>query len=130
MSPSRIEEPTDFFQPTPADVKIFPDGLKTSGQQEPLYSLVKPYEKFPKEITGPTVWKADDFKNNPEKWTYTFTEAEVAEISACADSFISQDLPLTGITKVCSYVLPGSASPNVSASNSSHCPLLHPACRS
>ncbi|KAK5209224.1 hypothetical protein LTR20_003950 [Exophiala xenobiotica] len=100
MSPSALlPASTDFFQALPADQTIFPDGFKTSGQQEPIYSLIKPYEKFPKQITGPTVWTAQDFKNNPEKWTYTFTEDEVVEIGAAADRFIQQDLPLTGITK-------------------------------
>jgi hypothetical protein len=103
MSPSALlPASTDFFQAVPADQTIFPDGFKTSGQQEPLYSLIKPYEKFPKQITGPTVWTAQDFENNPEKWTYTFTEDEVVEIGAAADKFIQQDIPLTGITKVSS----------------------------
>lgn len=92
----------NFFDSIPADKSIFPDGHKTSGQQEPEPLLVQPYEKFPKEITGPTVWKAEDFKNNPEKWTHAFTDDEVAEIGAAADKFIKQDHPLTGISKVCS----------------------------
>lgn len=100
MSPALIQEPIDFFKEHAADKAIFPDGFKTSGQQEPIYSLVKPYSKFPKEITGDTSWKAQDFKDNPEKWTYTFTGDEVAEISASAERFIRDDLPLTGITKV------------------------------
>lgn len=100
MAVAILPEPVDFFKPLPADRAIFPDGIKTSGQQAPLSSLVKPYDKFPREITGPTVWKANDFKNSPEKWTYKFTDDEVAEISASADKFISGDIPLTGITKV------------------------------
>lgn len=100
MSPSRIEEPVDFVQEVQANKAIFPDGYKTAGQQEPIYSLIKPYEKFPQEITGPTVWTASEYKNNPEKWTYTFTEDDIAEISASADKFIEEDRPLTGITKV------------------------------
>jgi len=31
---------------------IFPDGIKTSGQHEPLYDQLRPYSDFPKEITG------------------------------------------------------------------------------
>lgn len=101
MSPVRIEEPTGFFTPVPVNKTIFPDGFKTSGQHEPIYSLIKPYEEFPTQIEGPTVWKARDYENNPEKWSYRFSIDEVAEIGACADNFIDRDLPLTGITKVC-----------------------------
>lgn len=104
MSPARIEEtiqePTDFFEPKPANKAIFHDGFKTSGQQAPIYSLVQPYENFPKEITGPTVWKAEEFRANPERWTHHFTEEEVAEINSAADRFIESGIPLTGITKV------------------------------
>jgi hypothetical protein len=35
-----------------APKNIFPDGIKTSGQHDPLYDLLRPYSDFPKEITG------------------------------------------------------------------------------
>lgn len=100
MAPGLVESTAEFFEPAPANKTVFPDGFKTSGQQEPVYSVLQPYEKFPKEITGPTVWKAEEYKNDKEKWTHAFTEDEIAEISAAADNFIKQDFPLTGITKV------------------------------
>lgn len=81
-------------------IDIFPDGLKTTGQHPPLYDHIQPFEKFPKEITGPTVWTAEDFKNNPEKWTHVFTEEEIEELSNAADKFLAAKIPLTGITKV------------------------------
>ncbi|ORY68577.1 uncharacterized protein BCR38DRAFT_335096 [Pseudomassariella vexata] len=77
----------------------FPDGLKTSGQHPPVYSIVRPYESFPREITGPTVWKAEEFVNDAEKWTHTFTADEIAEVSATAEAFIETGRPLTGIAK-------------------------------
>lgn len=80
--------------------KIFPDGIKTSGQHDPIPELVKPYSEFPKEITGVTAWNAEEYKNNPETWTHPFSEDEIAEISQAADDFIASDTPLTGITKV------------------------------
>jgi hypothetical protein len=79
---------------------IFPDGIKTSGQHPPLYDALKSYSEFPKEITGNTAWKRDDFANNPEKWTHPFTDAEVKELSDAADHFIERGIPLTGISKV------------------------------
>ena len=82
------------------DYNLFPDGLKTSGQQTPLYSLIQPYEKFPGQVAGPTVWKAEDYRENPEKWVHAFTPGEVAEIGSAADKFMENNLLLTGITKV------------------------------
>ncbi|KAJ6151414.1 hypothetical protein N7470_007011 [Penicillium chermesinum] len=52
------------------DLTKFPDGLKTSGQHAPIYDKVWPYSKFPKRQTGPTLWKAEDYRDNPEKWTH------------------------------------------------------------
>jgi hypothetical protein len=84
---------------------IFPDGIRTSGQHPPLQEALKPYSAFPKEITDPTVWKREDYENNPERWTHPFTEEEIRELSDAADQFIERGIPLTGITKVnCSQV--------------------------
>lgn len=84
-----------------ADRAIFPDGLQTSGQHNPHYPLLTPYEKFPKEITGPTVWKAEDYRNNPERWTHVFSDDEIAELGGAADSFIASGKPLTAMARVC-----------------------------
>ncbi|KAJ9212833.1 hypothetical protein DTO166G4_5645 [Paecilomyces variotii] len=84
---------------------IFPDGLKTTGQHAPLYDHIQPFEKFPKEITGPTVWQAEDYKNNPEKWTHRFSEEEIEELSTAADNFLASKTPLTGISKS-NFILP------------------------
>ncbi|KAF7952820.1 hypothetical protein EAE96_006046 [Botrytis aclada] len=81
------------------DRKVFPDGIKTSGQHPPLYDQLRPYSDFPKEITGETVWKAEDYINNPERWVHVFNEEEIAELSAVADKFIADKTPLTGISQ-------------------------------
>ncbi|KAF7923886.1 uncharacterized protein EAE98_007704 [Botrytis deweyae] len=81
------------------DRKVFPDGIKTSGQHPPLYDQLRPYSDFPKEITGETVWKAEDYINNPERWVHVFNEEEIAELSAVADKFIADKIPLTGISQ-------------------------------
>ena len=93
------EAPATFTYDKPSKL-IFPDGIKTSGQTDPEYDLIKPYEDFPKEITGSTVWKAEDYKDNTEQWTHFFSEEEVEEMSKAADAFIASDTPLTGICKV------------------------------
>lgn len=79
---------------------IFPDEIRTSGQHEPLSEHLRPYSEFPKEITGPTLWKKEDYVNNPEKWTHAFTAEEVQELGEAADRFIERGIPLTGISKV------------------------------
>jgi hypothetical protein len=84
---------------TTLPLDLFPDGLITSGQHPPNYNLVRPYEDFPKEITGPTVWHAADYVDNEDSWTHSFTDDEVAEIGATSDAFIDSGTPLTGITK-------------------------------
>jgi hypothetical protein len=83
-----------------APVDIFPDGIRTSGQHNPIYDLLRPYEDFPKEISGPTLWKKEDYENNPERWTHPFTPEEIEELSQTADAFIASGTPLTGISKV------------------------------
>lgn len=80
---------------------IFPDGIRTSGQHPPLYDVLKPYEEFPKEIAGPTVWKKEDYVDKPEAWVHRFTKEEIQELSEAADQFIERGIPLTGISKVC-----------------------------
>jgi hypothetical protein len=107
MAPSSILD----TQPTPphqlsspaqrtVDRKIFPDGIRTSGQHPPLYDLLKPYSDFPKQITGETVWKAEDYTHNPERWVHVFNEEEIAELSNAADKFLAEKTPLTGISNV------------------------------
>ncbi|KAL4868975.1 hypothetical protein BDV12DRAFT_90197 [Aspergillus spectabilis] len=85
--------------PTTIPLSLFPDGLKTSGAHSPIPSQIRPFSEFPPKITGPTVWDASEYRNNPEKWTHSFTDDEVAEISATSDTFINSGTPLTGITK-------------------------------
>lgn len=87
------------------DLALFPDGLKTTGQHAPLPEHLHPFEDFPSEITGRTVWKAEEYKDNPEKWVHRFTAAEIEELSSAADRFIAAGTPLTGISQK-SFILP------------------------
>ena len=82
------------------DRKIFPDGIKTSGQHPPLYDLLRPYSDFPQEITGESIWKAEDYVNNPERWVHVLNEDELSELSGVADKFLADGTPLTGISQV------------------------------
>lgn len=80
---------------------IFPDGIRTSGQHPPVYDQLKPFSEFPEHIEGPTVWRKEDYENNPEKWIHPLTDDEIQELSDAADRFIESGTPLTGISKVC-----------------------------
>jgi hypothetical protein len=99
-----VEEPQQQLPQTSkrnddAPRQTFPDGIRTSGQHPPLYNVLKPYSSFPREITGPTVWKRSEFINNPSRWIHPFTDAEIAELSTTADAFIASAVPLEGISK-------------------------------
>lgn len=92
--------PTRSILDTPIVSKaIFPDGIKTSGQHNPIYSSLRPYVDFPVESTGPTVWKKEDYQTRPERWQHVFSRAGIEELSNAADEFIGSGVPLTGITK-------------------------------
>jgi hypothetical protein len=97
---SRPTAPHELQGKGPIDLALFPDGLKTTGQHEPLPEFVRSFDSYPKEITGPTAWLADEFRDQPDRWTHRFTSAEIDELSSTADAFIAAGTPLTGISKV------------------------------
>lgn len=104
-APTAPHELYNKFANNKAPKSIFPDGIRTSGQHEPVYDQLRPYSDFPKKITGVTAWSKSDYKDNPERWTHVFTDAEIKEISDAADAFSASKTPLTGITKE-KFVLP------------------------
>ena len=93
-----VEVPAYKLRPVSKDA--FPDGIRTSGQHPPLYEKLKSYEEFPEQITGSTVWKKEDYVDNPERWVHRFSKEEATELGAAADAFMASGTPLTGITKV------------------------------
>ncbi|GAM42913.1 hypothetical protein TCE0_044f17309 [Talaromyces pinophilus] len=112
MSSTLVQAPTDYSHlpktefRTKLEVKpksaSFPDGIKTTGQQPPLYEEVRPYSDFPKIITGPTAWTKDDFSGSPEKealWKHPFTEEELEELSTAAEQYLASGRSLTEMSK-------------------------------
>ncbi|CRG87787.1 hypothetical protein PISL3812_04808 [Talaromyces islandicus] len=82
--------------------KDFPDGIKTTGQQPPLYDEIRPYADFPKVITGPTAWTKDQYSGSPEKealWKHPFTEEELEELSVAAEQYLASGRSLTEMSK-------------------------------
>lgn len=62
MAPHELAGKKASFLNHEAPKHIYPDGIKTSGQHPPLYDQLHPYEDFPKEITGATVWNNAEYK--------------------------------------------------------------------
>jgi hypothetical protein len=82
------------------DRRLFPDGLKTSGQHPPDPSALFPYAAFPKEINGRTLWKGSDFEGRKERWTRPFSREEIDELGNAADGYIASGKPMTAMSQV------------------------------
>ncbi len=74
----------------------------SAGQTEPIPELIQPFSNFPIEVTGPTVWKAEDYRANPELWQRRWSAEQVADLESAFDSFERSGKPLTAISKVSS----------------------------
>lgn len=107
---------------------IFPDGIRTSGQLAPIYELLRPFSQFPKEITGPTVWKKEDYEDHPEKWVHNLTPEEQAELGKAADDFIASNIPLTGISEVYINRQESAVHTDEVCSQTSLCPISQSCC--
>ena len=102
MAPTAVDSqpaPPHTLANSNVNKSIFPDGLKTSGQHGPIFDRLRPYSYFPSEISGPTVWKAEDYRDNPERWTHVFSDEEIAELGKASDDFIASGMPLTGMRR-------------------------------
>lgn len=73
---------------------------RTQGQHDVLFDEVAPYSAFPKRIDGPTVWKAEDLRAHPERWTRQWSDEQIQDLEDAYDAFKQRDLPLTAIDKV------------------------------
>lgn len=77
----------------------FPENL-TAGQLEPIAELIQPYENFPKKITGPTVWQAEEFRSRPDRWQRKWTPELIAQLEAAFDKFEASGKTLPEINRV------------------------------
>lgn len=99
---------TEFRFPIdePVDLNLFPDGLRTTGQNPPLYELIRPFSDFPKEIKGVTAWDKEDYSGeNESKWKRHFTPEEIEELGEAADKYLESGRPLTAMCKVWKLVM-------------------------
>jgi hypothetical protein len=78
---------------------------RTAGQHEPVPELIQPYSAFPKKVTGPTVWQAEEFRAQPERWQRKWTLELIQDLEDAYAAFEKSGKPITAITKVSGIVL-------------------------
>jgi hypothetical protein len=79
----------------------------SSGQREPEYDLLVPYDDLPEEIKGPTVWTKEELEITPERWLRRFSDEEVEYIEKAIHQVEFKGLELAQIDSA-SFVLPSS----------------------
>jgi hypothetical protein len=79
----------------------------SSGQREPEYDLLVPYDDLPEEMTGPTVWTKEELEITPERWLRRLSNEEVEYIEKAIHQVESEGLDLGQIDSA-SFVLPSS----------------------
>jgi hypothetical protein len=72
----------------------------TQGQSDVSLDLVQPYSNFPLKVTGPTVWKAEDFRSKPDLWKKRWSAEQIRDLEQAYDRFKESGKPITSITKV------------------------------
>jgi hypothetical protein len=72
----------------------------TAGQLEPVGDLIQPYENFPKKISGPTVWAADEFRSRPDLWQREWTPELIAQFERAFEEFEASGKTLPEINRV------------------------------
>ncbi|KII87271.1 hypothetical protein PLICRDRAFT_177042 [Plicaturopsis crispa FD-325 SS-3] len=54
---------------------------------------------FPEKAEGPAVWDGKELQNQPERWLYTFTDADNAEIDAAVKAFVASGRPFKDVSQ-------------------------------
>ncbi|WWC93854.1 hypothetical protein V866_000690 [Kwoniella sp. B9012] len=91
--PVAVPQQTDTAQTAPQK-----RGL-TSGQHEPDESLVRSYDAFPQEITGPTVWEREKLLKDDNLWKKSWSAEQVKELEDSYEQFVENGLDLPQITR-------------------------------
>lgn len=69
----------------------------SSGQREPEYHLLAPFDAMPEQITGPTVWTKEDLESEPDRWLRTFSEDEIRQVEQAIQQVESRNLQLSEV---------------------------------
>jgi hypothetical protein len=96
------------FRP-PAIMPIATPRPLTQGQSDVSLDLVQPYSNFPLKVTGPTVWKAEDFRSKPDLWKKQWSEEQIRDLEQAYVRFKESGKPITSITKVSLFEEEGKA---------------------
>lgn len=83
----------------------------SSGQREPEYDILTPYESMPKQISGRTVWTKEELVADTARWIRPFNELEIQHISTAVQNIESQNLDLPQISRS-TFPLPSPSSPS------------------
>lgn len=79
----------------------------TSGQHEPVFEKIVPYEKFPKKIEGRTVWQREQLLADHSLWEFHWTPELIAQLEDSYETFQKTGKSLTEISKVSSCLMLG-----------------------
>ncbi|KAI8265351.1 Taurine hydroxylase-like protein SAT17 [Colletotrichum sp. SAR11_239] len=79
----------------------------SSGQREPEYDLLEPYESMPEAIVGRTVWMKEDLEADTSRWLRVFTPDEVIHIESSVHDIEKNNLQLSEVDKS-TFILPTS----------------------
>jgi hypothetical protein len=72
----------------------------TQGQKDVSFDLVQPYSSFPRKVVGPTVWQAQEFRDDPERWQHQWSSDQIQDLEQAYESFRVSGKPLTSVSKV------------------------------
>jgi hypothetical protein len=76
-----------------------------SGQREPEYDLLTPFEDMPEQITGRTVWTKEQLEQESNRWLRHFSNEEVDQIEQAIRDVESKGLQLADVDRA-TFVLP------------------------
>ncbi|KAF4932447.1 Taurine hydroxylase-like protein SAT17 [Colletotrichum fructicola] len=79
----------------------------SSGQREPEYDLLEPYESMPEAIVGRTVWTKEDLEADSSRWLRVFSPDEVTHIESAVHDIEKNNLQLSEVDKS-TFILPKS----------------------
>ncbi|KAK7902736.1 hypothetical protein LTR67_002382 [Exophiala xenobiotica] len=71
----------------------------SSGQREPIYDLLTPFQDMPEEMTGRPVWTKEELQNEPSRWIRRWNSSEVKQIEQAIQQVEKLRLPLAEVDR-------------------------------
>ncbi|KAI1617445.1 taurine catabolism dioxygenase TauD [Exophiala viscosa] len=79
----------------------------SSGQRDPVYDMLTPFDKMPTKMTGRTVWTKEELAADPDRWIRRWTPKEIEHIATAIHQVEKQNLSLAQVDRS-TFVLPSS----------------------